>query len=447
MTQGRRDRGGKKSQRPGQPRICVRSAAMQLRGLDVKKRTATFTAATETLVDMGWGLRESLRMSGIDLTRFDKNPVLLDSHNMWESGAVIGEAPATVEGKLLVAEARYAETDRAEEIWKLVRDGFLRTVSIGYDVRKHIELAEGAEDGEVRGPAIIATDWELFEISNVPIPADEDAVRRSYYQARGLGDLHGRRLRNGKRTMIDWGKVDRARRPGKGATTMSKGKKKKTGKRAHDDDHKDDEEKRGALADLLVEQVDGAVTDDKPREDVIQMLADALDWETADVEAALAGEIALDGDALKSIAAVLPVTLAQLEEAQAADSEDDDAETDDDDAEVDEEVDADAEAAAAPGSRSKKKKAEIEAETQAREIRAMAPRGLEAEADELVLQGVSVKRARKILQKAHADARKPIGTDEPGTVKTKTKDKGKAKDDAGATKIDSADSFLAGFTG
>ena len=416
----------------------MRSVPLQIRGIDTDKRTAGFIAATETAVDMGWGLRESLRMDGLDLTRFEKNPVLLDSHNMWEASAVIGEAPVRVKDGLLLAEARFAETDRADDIWRLVRDGFLRTVSIGYDVRKHLELAEGAEDGDIRGPAVIATDWELFEVSMVPIPADEDAVRRSYYQARGFGDVRGRR-----RAVIDWGKVAERAKTNKGAkmSGKKKSKAKTAGKRsAHedDDDEKDKENRseHNALADLLVEQVAGVVTDDNPREDVIAMLAAAAEMEADDVEAVLAGEVEPDGDALKAFASVLPVTLAQLEAAQAdeGDDEEDEADEEDDDA------DAEAESGADPSSRSKK---EIASEARAREIRAMAPRGLEEEADALILEGVTVKKARAFLLKAHADARKPVGTDEPGTLKTKTK--GDKEKDGGAAKVSDADSFLAGF--
>jgi len=158
-----------------------------LRKCDEDKRTATYTAATERAVDMGW-TKEVLRMHGVRLARFRKNPVFLDSHNYDSAGAVVGSAKIKQQGRELVAEVTYANTARAEEIWQLVRDGHLRAVSIGYsfdrkDVRR---IAEGEFDGEgdarVEGPAEIVRKWELLELSQVSVPADEDAIRRSFYQ-------------------------------------------------------------------------------------------------------------------------------------------------------------------------------------------------------------------------------------------------------------------------
>jgi hypothetical protein len=71
--------------------------------------------------------------------------------------------------------------------WQLVKAGHVRAVSVGYNVNpeKVTRLREGEVDGEgesqVRGPASVVNEWTLLEVSNVPVPADADAVRRSFY--------------------------------------------------------------------------------------------------------------------------------------------------------------------------------------------------------------------------------------------------------------------------
>ena len=156
-----------------------------VRGIDEESRQATFIAATENAVST-YGGREVLRMSGIKLGRFRANPVVLDSHNRYEAGAVIGNAAVKVENRKLVASITFAETDRAEEVWQLVRGGFLKALSIGYSIDRAsvTEIAEGQTDGsgdaKVEGPATIVKGWELYEISVVPVPADPGTLARAF---------------------------------------------------------------------------------------------------------------------------------------------------------------------------------------------------------------------------------------------------------------------------
>lgn len=159
----------------------------EFRSIDEQKRTATFTAATENGV-LTWAGREHLRMTGARLQRYRKNPVVLDSHNRFEAGAVIGRANVRIEDKTLISEVLFAQTERAEEVWQLVKGGFLRAVSVGFipSRARTVELQEGETDGEgesiVKGPARVIKEWELFEISVVPVPADAEAIRRQLEQ-------------------------------------------------------------------------------------------------------------------------------------------------------------------------------------------------------------------------------------------------------------------------
>ena len=168
----------------------LRRLACEVRGIDEEARTATYVAATEGAVQT-WAGPEVLRIHGARLARFRKNPVFVDSHRSYDAGSVIGSVKVKKEGRELTATVTYASTARAEEIWSLVRDGHLRAVSVGFiPNRKRIRhLREGETDGEgdamVTGPARVVNEWELIELSQVAVPADEDAIRRSYEEFYG----------------------------------------------------------------------------------------------------------------------------------------------------------------------------------------------------------------------------------------------------------------------
>jgi HK97 family phage prohead protease len=116
------------------------------------------------------------------LDRYRRNPVVLDTHDRYSAGAVIGKAAVKVVDRQLEATITFAETPRAEEAWQLVRGGFLRALSVGFMPGETQRISEGetAKLGEqqVQGPAIIRKTSELYEISVVPVPADADALRR-----------------------------------------------------------------------------------------------------------------------------------------------------------------------------------------------------------------------------------------------------------------------------
>lgn len=163
-------------------------AGAERAAIDEETRTATFVVATERPVPMWFGT-EVLRMSGVDLRRFKKNPVVVDSHNTWSIRSILGTAKVRKEGTQLLADITFDETDEGEAAWQRVRSGSLRATSIGYmpDRTKTKQLLDGETDGKgeslVSGPAVVCKSWELREITMCPVPADEDALRRSYYGA------------------------------------------------------------------------------------------------------------------------------------------------------------------------------------------------------------------------------------------------------------------------
>lgn len=158
-------------------------SGLEIRATDDDTRTVEFIAATENGVDTYYG-REFLDMNGADLTRYRKNPVILDAHTRGSAVDVIGKSELVVEGNKLAASVTFAETERAEDVWKLVRGGFINALSVGFVPRVVTKVDENSEaelnGQEITGPARIVDEWELFEISVVPVPADSEALRREY---------------------------------------------------------------------------------------------------------------------------------------------------------------------------------------------------------------------------------------------------------------------------
>ena len=154
---------------------------LSVRKVEEEPRTFEFVAATEGGVRT-WMGQEFLDMDGVVLDRYTANPVLLDSHNRDEASAVIGKAELKIENRQLIAKATFATTDRAENVYKLVDGGFISALSVGF-LPRSIEEVETGTDGEIdgrkiSGPASIIRQWELYEISVVPVPADKDAIKR-----------------------------------------------------------------------------------------------------------------------------------------------------------------------------------------------------------------------------------------------------------------------------
>jgi len=214
--------------------IVTRSITLAVREVDKDSREAEFVASTETPVDMGWGDPEVLRTAGARLERYQANPVVLDSHNRCSLGDVVGQAVSIErEDRQLVVRIRFSEaTQSGRQGWALVQEGSLRAVSIGYRVCKILEVPSGEEDGEgdglVRGPAVVVTEWELLEVSLVPVPADPNALKRAYAAATKEAPMAKRKTKAGPPWADDDDEDDK--------------KKKKKKKAAEEEEEKADDE-------------------------------------------------------------------------------------------------------------------------------------------------------------------------------------------------------------
>lgn len=158
---------------------------LQCRGLFAPE-TANNDART---VDVVWTTGAQVRRSGyptdyieelslapgaIRLDRLNAGAPLLNSHENSSVSAVIGVIErAWIESGEGRATVRFSDRPDVEPIWHDVQQGILRHISVGYRVHK----TERDDTGEI--PVERAIDWEPYELSLVPIPADAGAQTRN----------------------------------------------------------------------------------------------------------------------------------------------------------------------------------------------------------------------------------------------------------------------------
>jgi hypothetical protein len=121
-------------------------------------------------------------MTGTENVRLDRlnaGAPLLDAHNSYALGAVVGSVvpgSARMDGGLGIATVKLSQSARAADTVRDIRDGIIRNISVGYAV--HTFERSEPKDGS---PAIMtATDWEPLEISAVPVPADARSQFRAH---------------------------------------------------------------------------------------------------------------------------------------------------------------------------------------------------------------------------------------------------------------------------
>jgi hypothetical protein len=118
----------------------------------------------------------SLDPKAVRLKRLNNSAPLLNSHSSFDLRSVIGvvePGSAVISGGKAVATVRFSKRAEVEGIWQDVKDRILRNVSVGYRVFKYARtVTEGKP--ELRE----AIDWEPYEISAVPMGADDGAKLR-----------------------------------------------------------------------------------------------------------------------------------------------------------------------------------------------------------------------------------------------------------------------------
>lgn len=127
-------------------------------------RTITFIASHEKVDADG----EVVEVDGIDLTRYDLNPVVLDQHQHQKVavGRVVRRWKTIRDGaKALMCEAVFPDRPQSDEAYANVKSGLLSGVSIGF---RSLETGPRTLPGQT---GVTHTRTELTEISLVSIPS------------------------------------------------------------------------------------------------------------------------------------------------------------------------------------------------------------------------------------------------------------------------------------
>lgn len=175
------------------PMLSLR-AAVRPGSVDIEQRTAELTWTTGAKGrrwswDVG-SYMEELEVSekAVRLERLNNGAPLLNAHSAYDLDDVIGVVErAWIEGNEGKAIVRFSQREEAEAIFRDVKDGILRNISVGYAVHRY-EVAEEEDD---KLPTYIARDWEPMELSLVPIGFDDGAKIRS---AKTPADYPGQRF-------------------------------------------------------------------------------------------------------------------------------------------------------------------------------------------------------------------------------------------------------------
>ncbi len=122
-----------------------------------------FVVSDETINSNGF----IVLTAGINTARFERNPIMLYMHER-ESGVIGRWENVYKEGTQLIAEAVFDEgTELGKKVKYQVENGFLRCASIGIENMIY----------EERDGVKTVTQCDLFEISIVDMPANENAVK------------------------------------------------------------------------------------------------------------------------------------------------------------------------------------------------------------------------------------------------------------------------------
>lgn len=129
--------------------------------------------------------REIVLPQGAVLDDYRKHPVVLFCHNYKEMP--VGKALwIKIEDNGLVAKTQYAKTARGNEVYDYRKDGFPMAKSIGFVPLEVVEKEDfdkvdlksmDLEEKDLEGADRIFPKWLMLEYSDVPVPANPDALQ------------------------------------------------------------------------------------------------------------------------------------------------------------------------------------------------------------------------------------------------------------------------------
>lgn len=147
-----------------------------IKSLDEKLRQAEYIISTDDVDRCGEIVEQTW-----ELDNYKKNPIVLFGHDPSKADNVLGkcikfETEKDGEHTVTKATVQFAEegtSSTVDTVWKLVKQGILRTVSVGFI--PHAFKNENNMDE----PTVLSNN-ELLEFSLVPLPANPNAVALAY---------------------------------------------------------------------------------------------------------------------------------------------------------------------------------------------------------------------------------------------------------------------------
>lgn len=162
----------KKNERDSAQRFYSKGIIRAIEG-DESERVFELSFSSEEPYERFWGTEILSHAEGaVDLERLNQIGCVLYNH---DRDKVIGKVlSADVENGRGTARIQFDEDAESEVIYKKVKNGTLKGVSVGYmvDVWEDVASNKSSSDGRFTGPCSIATKWTPFEISIVSVPAD-----------------------------------------------------------------------------------------------------------------------------------------------------------------------------------------------------------------------------------------------------------------------------------
>lgn len=126
--------------------------------------------------DEQYDLTLSLDKGAIRLGRMKSGAPVINTHDTYSIESVLGVVEQVkVDGGKLVCTVRFSERDEVTPVWQDVRSGILRNWSLGLWIHQQKDTTEKTSPRR----QILAIDWEPFELSLVPVPADSKATSLS----------------------------------------------------------------------------------------------------------------------------------------------------------------------------------------------------------------------------------------------------------------------------
>lgn len=124
--------------------------------------------------------KEVVVAKGLDLENFQKLPTILFGHD--HNALTIGKALwIRAKGNKIIAKVKMAPTEFAQEVFQLIKGGFLGAVSIGFRGTDNEKNGPPNEKELKKNPEWASVQWvwratELLEFSVVNVPANPEAL-------------------------------------------------------------------------------------------------------------------------------------------------------------------------------------------------------------------------------------------------------------------------------